>query len=189
MRAVLLDVPKELIDERRRQGLDLFDEVWDGVLHMVSPPSSRHQRVAAELTAVLLPDAKAKDLVVLPDTALYAPESGDRNYRVPDLMFAYRRHISGRGVEGSAELVIEILSPEDETHEKLPFYDSLGVTEFLIVDPTACTVELFVQSGEGLHPAPADATGSTAIPSLGVSFATVAGPILQLSSSMGTLDL
>ena len=41
MRAVMLDVPESLLDERRRLGLDVFDEVWEGVLHMVPPPSDR----------------------------------------------------------------------------------------------------------------------------------------------------
>jgi hypothetical protein len=35
----MLDVPGSLLDERRRLGLDVVDEVWEGVLHMVPPPS------------------------------------------------------------------------------------------------------------------------------------------------------
>ena len=45
----MLDVPESLLDERRRLGLDVFDEVWEGVLHMVPPPSGEHQRLELEL--------------------------------------------------------------------------------------------------------------------------------------------
>ena len=54
MRAVMLDVPESLLDERRRQGLDVFDEVWEGVLHMVPPPSGEHQRLELELGSAFL---------------------------------------------------------------------------------------------------------------------------------------
>jgi hypothetical protein len=41
-RAVVLDPPsaglEELVERRRRSGLDRFDEVWQGVLHIVPAP-------------------------------------------------------------------------------------------------------------------------------------------------------
>ncbi|MGI9120683.1 MAG: hypothetical protein ACR2G7_11290 [Acidimicrobiales bacterium] len=42
MRAVLLEAPQSLLEERRRLGLDIFDEMWEGVLHMVPPPGGPH---------------------------------------------------------------------------------------------------------------------------------------------------
>lgn len=59
-RAVLLEVPQGLLEERRRKGLDVWDEVWDGVLHMVPPPSGVHQRFAFRLGVALDPLARAK---------------------------------------------------------------------------------------------------------------------------------
>jgi hypothetical protein len=35
VRAVMLEVPQALLDERRAHGLDKSDEMWDGELHMV----------------------------------------------------------------------------------------------------------------------------------------------------------
>ncbi|HXH56843.1 hypothetical protein [Iamia sp.] len=35
-----------LIDERRRNGVDRFDEVWEGVYVVNPPPSSPHSTVA-----------------------------------------------------------------------------------------------------------------------------------------------
>lgn len=37
--------------------------------------------------------------------------------------------------EPTAPLVVEIVSPDDETWQKLPFYAAHGVDEVLIVDP------------------------------------------------------
>ena len=59
----MLDVPESLLDERRRLGLDVFDEVWEGVLHMVPPPSEEHQRLGSELIAVFVGTAKRHGLV------------------------------------------------------------------------------------------------------------------------------
>jgi len=36
----MLDATQELLEERRRRGLDEADELWDGVLHTTSPPTS-----------------------------------------------------------------------------------------------------------------------------------------------------
>ena len=33
----------DVLDDRRRRGADRWDEMWDGVLHMVPPPGSDHQ--------------------------------------------------------------------------------------------------------------------------------------------------
>lgn len=40
----------------------------------------------------------------------------------------------------TAALVVEIVSPDDETWEKVPFYAIHGVAEVMIVDPSKRTV-------------------------------------------------
>ena len=42
-----------------------------------------------------------------------------------------------RGINGHAELVIEILSPHDESRQKQPFYAKCGIPAFWIIDPDA----------------------------------------------------
>src|SRR5438309_1455572 len=112
MRVLMLEAPESLLQERRRKGLDRFDEVWEGVLHMVPSPSSWHQEFDAELIMALGPIAKARGLRVSPETSLYV---SDDDYRTPDIVFTRRAHRTRRGVEGGAELVVEILSPGDES--------------------------------------------------------------------------
>ncbi|HXE80525.1 MAG TPA: hypothetical protein VNK41_07220 [Vicinamibacterales bacterium] len=55
MRAVIRIREEELAG--RRKGLDIFDEMWDGVLHMTPAPSIGHQRIVGELFEFLFPRA------------------------------------------------------------------------------------------------------------------------------------
>jgi len=190
MRALLLEVPEELLEERRRKGLDGHDEMWDGVLHMVPAASSPHQILAGELMAVLLPLAKRRGLVGMPEAGLYRPgPAGEHDYRVPDLVFALPEHISDRGVEGRAELLVEILSPGDESYAKLAFYEEMRVREFLVVDPRTRQYELFALGDGHLVTVEPDADGSATSSSLGVTLSTIDGPRLRLAWDGGTADV
>jgi hypothetical protein len=44
-----------LLERRRRLGQDLFDEVWEGVLHMNPAPSGRHGDLESQLHVLLAP--------------------------------------------------------------------------------------------------------------------------------------
>ena len=59
MRALLLEPDPKWLEERRRLGHDRFDEVWDGVLHVVPSPNAYHQIFESDLEAVLRPLALA----------------------------------------------------------------------------------------------------------------------------------
>src|SRR6478672_4189153 len=70
-----------LLERRRRLGQDLFDEVWEGVLHVNPAPSGRHARIEAQLLAVLQPLAAAADLTAVGQFNL---GENEHDYRVPD---------------------------------------------------------------------------------------------------------
>jgi Uma2 family endonuclease len=181
MRALILEVPESLLAERRRLGLDRFDEMWDGVLHMVPAPSGWHQGLGAELVAVLLPVAKAQGLRASYETAIHTPGHVDEDYRIPDLVFFRPEVAHERGVVGPPELVVEVLSPGDESYEKLPWYAELGTREVLMVNPDSRAVELFVLRGGKLHAALPDPSGAVRSEILGVTFARMEGPKLRVS--------
>ncbi|MEO8843780.1 MAG: Uma2 family endonuclease, partial [Kofleriaceae bacterium] len=146
MRAVWLEVPESFLEERRRLGHDKKDELWDGVLHMVPPPSSRHQRVSIDLLVALADIARRLGLEFWSDsTGLFGP---GENWRIPDVTFARPDQASERGLE-SAELVVETLSPNDESRKKLPFYARIGVREVWLVDPATRVVEIFALQAGG----------------------------------------
>jgi Uma2 family endonuclease len=135
-----------LLERRRRLGQDLFDEVWKGVRHMNPAPNSKHARLEWQLATILSPLAGAAGLQALGQFNL--GDEGD--YRVPDGALAHP------GVDAvylpTAALVLEIVSPGDETWEKLDFYAARGVDELLIVDPQDRIVSwLGLESGENKH--------------------------------------
>jgi Uma2 family endonuclease len=145
MRGVLLEVSESLLAERRRLGVDVFDEMWEGVLHMVPPPSEEHQRVGGELYAALYPVAKQAGLLLRYETGVFDPHAEeDTSYRVPDLVLFAPEHRSDRGVEGNPALVVEIRSPGDETLDKLAFYQQVGAREMVMVDRDAKDVVRWV---------------------------------------------
>jgi Uma2 family endonuclease len=136
-----------LLERRRRLGQDLFDEVWEGVLHMNTAPSGRHARIEAQLLAELRPLAAAAELTVLGQFNL---GSDEHDYRVPD--GGLHRDFIDRVFYPTAALAIEIVSPGDETWGKLDFYAGHGVDELLIVDPQENTVSwMGLEGGEYKH--------------------------------------
>jgi len=189
MRAVVLDVPEDMLEERRRKGHDVWDEVWEGVLHMVPPPSGLHQRFGTELGAVLLTLAKAKGLVASHETGLFRPGGGESDYRVADLVVCRPENATARGVEGRAELVVELRSPGDESYEKLPFYADLAVQEVLVIDPESCQVELFALAPGGLEAVATDASSSVSTAALGITLTPVDGPALRLAWDGGQAEV
>ena len=131
-------------EERRRSGLDRLDEVWVGVLHMVPAPSFEHAVVAQQL-AVLL-DGPARAAGLEPTMHEFNLGESEHDFRVPD---GGLHRPGARGTwQPTAALVVEIVSPEDETWQKLPFYAAHGVDELLIVDPRERSVHWLARSGE-----------------------------------------
>jgi len=125
---------ERLLEERRRVGADRRDEVWQGVLHMIPPPSVAHERLAHRLHVLLDGDAETAGLVVAGTVGI----GMQSNHCVPDLALL-RPGYKAQWNE-TAALVVEIVSPGDETWEKLPFYAAHQVDELLIVDPDKRTV-------------------------------------------------
>ncbi len=118
-----------LLERRRRLGLDHRDEVWGGVLHMNPVPHGRHHRIGQQLAELLGPLATAAGLV--PAIGIFnlgVPE----DYRVPD--GAIHRPGDDQMYYETAAVVVEIVSPADESWEKLAFYAAHHVDELLIVD-------------------------------------------------------
>jgi Uma2 family endonuclease len=151
MRTIIPDPPPPevaaLLEKRRAAGLDRFDEVWEGVYRMMPAPGAAHRRIDRQLAELLRPLADAAGLISdgefnlgrvddyrIPNRGLYPPED-ERDW------------------QETASLVVEIMSPGDETREKLPFYAARQVNEVLIVDPERRTVEWLALAGAGYEPA------------------------------------
>lgn len=122
----------EILERRRGSGLDRLDEVWDGVLHMVPAPSVAHADIAQQLAVIL--DGPARSAGLLPTMHEFNLGASEHDFRVPD--GGLHRGRPGGAWVSTAALVVEIVSPGDESWEKLPFYADHGVDEVLVVDPT-----------------------------------------------------
>jgi len=188
MRAVVLEVPEALLEERRRNDADRWDELWEGELHMVPPPSGSHQRLGTALLTLLLPLARARGLVGSYETGLYRPGT-DLDYRVPDQVYARPELSTERGVDGPAEVVVELISPGDETYAKLGFYADLGVGEVLVIHPEERRLELFVTRGEGAVLVQPDDAGRVRSEALGATFVSLPGPRLSISWEGGSAEV
>jgi len=182
-------VPDEWIEERRRLGLDRRDEMWDGVLHMVPPGSSAHGGLGSDLGGVLRRLARARGIRHFNEPGVFDPAiAAMTSYRVPDLGYARPEDVSQRGIEGRAVMVVEILSPRDESYEKLPFYRRVGVEEVLFVVPTTGTFEVRLPDGDGWRLVAPDDAGWTALAGLDAALRTVDGR-LQVRSDLGVEEV
>ncbi len=151
MRTLLVDpLPVELealLERRKRLGLDRKDETWEGVLHVVPAPSHNHSTLGAQVKRLLAPAAAAAGLQVTDEFNL-----GDskEDFRVPD--GGLHRPGAAEMWHPTAALVLEILSPGDETWRKLTFYAAHMVDELLIVDPDTHTVHWLALSNGRYEP-------------------------------------
>jgi len=150
MRTLFVDPPpavEDLIAERKALGQDLYDEVWEGEYHVAAARTDAHGDLQVQLVAILLPHAKRAGLLARGPSNV----GGPRDFRVPDLAF-FR---DGKGVtwHPGAAVVVEVVSPGDESRLKFGHYFRSGVEEFLIVDPVARSVEWFVRGPDAFEPA------------------------------------
>lgn len=147
MRTVVLgERPAELealIEKRRRLGLDGHDEVWDGVYVMAPHPHSDHGIVEESLRGALFGRARAAGLI--PGSSFNVGEPDD--FRVPD--GGYHRERPGTLYVSTAAMILEVLSPDDETFAKFDFYARHGVEEILVADPDGRTVRCWHLGPDG----------------------------------------
>jgi Uma2 family endonuclease len=137
--------PPELeawLQRRRRLGLDRRDEVWEGRYVVAPDPHSNHGEVQLALGALLRPAARRLGLQATATFNLGGPD----DFRVPDAGLVPRP----AGVwHDTAALVVEILSPDDQTFDKLDFYTAHGVQELLVLDWRDRSVRCFaLQEGQ-----------------------------------------
>lgn len=121
----------EWLERRRVLGQDRYDEVWEGSYHVA--PNARHEHGVAALQIMieLEQDARRQGLI---STGPFNLGEGEDDYRVPD--GGWTRGTPQGLYVPTAEAVLEVLSPDDETYGKVDFYFRRGVREVLIAHPT-----------------------------------------------------
>lgn len=122
---------------------------------MMAPPTRAHQEVVMELSAQLHAYLKGKKCKVYP--APFAvrlfEQDGDRPEDVdtmvePDIsVVCDPSKLDDIGCKGAPDLVMEILSPSTQRHDKFTkfnLYQRAGVREYWIIDPRDKSVQVFV---------------------------------------------
>ena len=143
-------VEERLLAERRSCDGDQYDEVWEGVYVMTPLPNNEHQQLVFWFTTILGDVVDQTGLgLVFPGVNLSDREAGwEKNYREPDVAaFLNDGKAINRGThwQGAADFLVEIISPGERTHDKIPFYGRIGVVELVIIDRDPWTIELYRQ--------------------------------------------
>lgn len=153
MRTVLLGEPppplQSWLDRRRALGQDRYDEMWEGEYHVAPAASPEHGDLDDQLARILGP---AADLAGLRGSGPLNVGTSD-DYRVPDR--AYLAERARTTFVPTAVIVVEILSPNDETWQKLGFYAAHDVEELLVVNPRERSVRWFRRDGDAFRAASA----------------------------------
>ena len=183
--------------EREESGANRYDEVWEGLYLMPPMPDDEHQEIASRLGAVLqqVVGWDGPDKVYVGVNVSDRREEWKRNYRVPDIaVFLSGTSATDCGTHwcGGPDFVAEIVSPDDRTRDKLPFYAQIGVRNLLLVERQPWALELhelrdgqLALAGESTLEAPA-VLSSTVLP---VTFRLVAGtdrPSIEVAHSDGS---
>lgn len=121
-------------------------ELLDGDPYVTPAPSPAHQRVSKLLQRQLEAHFEARGLGEVfdaPIDVILTPHDVVQ----PDLVVVTdRAQISERGIEGPPALVVEVLSPSTETHDrtvKARRCAALGVRHYWVVDPAARRLECY----------------------------------------------
>lgn len=148
-----------------RLGDQVHAEWVDGEVVPMAAVSNAHSQIQVFLLTLIQTYAEAKDLGVVrcePFQMRLGPSLG----RSPDVLFVARAHLDRLKemyLDGSADLVIEVVSPECQTRDRLHKFaecQRAGVPEYWLVDPDRGGAEFYLLGDDGLyHAAALDAGG------------------------------
>ena len=185
MKAIMLEISEAELERRHRLGLDRFDEMWEGVLHLVPAPGTEHQRMKSKLWKFLdtLMEKTGRGQVA-EELNVFMEGTNGQNYRIPDIVYLAKGHegrLSTDGVHGGPDSVIEVRSPGDETYEKRHFYANLGVCELVVIHRDTKAPEVFRLAGAEFVGVAADREGWVTAETLRVRFRRLASDPVRLA--------
>jgi Uma2 family endonuclease len=145
-------------------------EVVNGVLYMSPSPTWPHQEIVGRIFRYLSDFVESTGL----GGAFMAPldvQLSLKDVFQPDvvvLLKASREKLKKRHIVGPPDLVVEVVSPGSETHDryrKIAAYARVGVPEYWIADPGSRTVEVLTLVG-GEYQSQGVFEGKAVLPSL-----------------------
>ena len=127
---------------------NIYEEVWDGVTVMRPMENVEHMYVMGEIHDCLrdIIDRQAGDIVVQTVNVSDRNHGWLKNYRIPEITLVLASGYAinhGTHFEGGPDFLVEIVSPSEAPHAKLPFYETTGTREVVIVHRDPWKLELF----------------------------------------------
>jgi len=115
-------------------------EVIDNTLYMSPSPSTEHQKILLKIATLLNLFVEANNLgeIFIAPCDVYLTDAND--VIQPDIVFINKTNsqiIQKKGIYGTPDLIIEILSsnPEYDTKKKFELYQGNLVPEYIIINP------------------------------------------------------
>ena len=136
---------------------DTWAEWVDGRIVMMTPVGDRHQDLARFLIGIVDVFVQWRNLGVVRFAPFQMKTGPALPGREPDIFFLSRermRILRPTFLDGPADLVIEIASPESRLRdrgEKFAEYEAGGGREYWIIDPDARRADFFRLDGEGRY--------------------------------------
>jgi Uma2 family endonuclease len=133
-------------------------EIIHGELFMSSAPTPRHQQVSFRLATTLDKYVTKKQFGEIMIAPLDVVIDHIATPVQPDIIFIRQERldiIGERKINGPPDLVVEVLSPGTEQHDrqkKYTLYATAEVKENWLVDPKSCTIEVHVLRGQAYAP-------------------------------------
>jgi len=133
-----------------------YAEWVDGQVVPMTPPSDEHARISLFFAEILDGFVRRRGVggqVRHAPFQMKLPTSA----RQPDVLWAIPEKASRflrLGLEGPADLVVEVISPESRTRdrrEKFHEYAQVGIREYWLVDPMKRSCEVFRLSDEDVY--------------------------------------
>ena len=128
---------------------DTYAEWVDGEVEWMSPASARHQDIKIFLVRLLADYNEVHSMGIVLDAPFQMRLTTVRRGREPDILFIANEHrdrLRPNYLDGPADLVIEIISPESierDRVQKFREYESSGVREYWLLDPVNEQAEFY----------------------------------------------
>lgn len=135
-------------------------ELIDGELYLMSSPSRLHQKVLGEIARQIgnyLSDKKC-EIYISPLDVRIDGKVKSKNVVQPDIIvICDNNKLDDKGIIGAPELIIEILSPHNASHDtlyKYNLYQKYGVKEYWIVDMQRENICTYILNKDGVYTLP-----------------------------------
>ncbi len=149
-----------------RDGENQHVEWVDGEVIEMSPISDRHEDLSGFLKPLLRHFVEAHQLGIVRGEPFQMKPALSLPGRAPDIFFVATAHLDRLKktyLEGPADLVVEIISPESQSRDrgdKFFEYEAGGIPEYWLLDPVRQQAEFYQLGSDGVYrPAALDSQG------------------------------